>query len=111
VVGTKMENGGYVLVAQGGSSASFSEEALTRYFACEVSTIDNFERDGAPKVGVECLIGDAHCAPTELPQGAIFAPEYLVMLIVLGVGHGFVALTNQKRTKEANGMGTFGPSS
>jgi hypothetical protein len=33
------------------------------------------------------------------------------MLIVLGVGHGFVALTNQMRSKEANGMGGVDPSS
>jgi hypothetical protein len=32
------------------------------------------------------------------------------MLIVLGVGHDFVALTNQMRLKEANGMGAVDPS-
>jgi hypothetical protein len=32
------------------------------------------------------------------------------MLIILGLRHGFVALTNQMPSKEANGMGSVEPS-
>jgi hypothetical protein len=100
-----------VLVAQRGSGASFAKEPLTSYFAIEISIINDLERDRTPKIGVESLIGDTHRSPTQLPERTILPPEYLIMLIVLGVGHDFVALTNQMRSKEANGMGAVDPSS
>src|SRR4029077_13201663 len=105
-----MEYRSDVLVTQGCGRAGFAQEPLTGDLAIEVSIVNNLERDGAPKIGIKSLVSDAHCSPTQLPERAIFAPEYLIVLIVLGLGHGLVALTNQMRPKEANVMGALDPS-
>ena len=54
-----------------------NEAALT---LAEVSLANDFQSHGAPEIDVECLVGDPHCAATQLDRSAIIIHRHFIVL-------------------------------
>ena len=76
-----------VRVTQAVDHARFAQEAFLGIFVVGELLADDLQRDVAAQVRVEGLVRHAHCAASQLPQGAIGMLEHLVVLESFRFGH------------------------
>src|ERR1700730_1779020 len=79
-------------MAQRRGGSGFSQKSLSGDLAVQKGAVDDLQCDGAPEIGVESLVGDAHGTSSQFPKTSIISAENFVMLIALSVCHGFLQL-------------------